>query len=144
MKHFLAEVLQVAFSADFKDSLPLNHYTEIPSELTLEAKRNEINVHKAAAVLRMIQEALSPETFSNALRYLMEGSDEFITPQNFHAALQRAHDEDNSISHRQNMTAVMESWEDLPGKNWKFNKKYARPRHFKLAEVDDWTEKKIN
>lgn len=96
---------------DFFD--PLNFYVEAPHEI--QFKFDFLTYNKAAVLLRMFKEALTDATFTKGIRYyLADNQYQSVSPEDLHAALQKAHDEDfpgNNLD----IGAMMHPWFELSG-----------------------------
>lgn len=104
-----------AFSVDVlsQNSWAMNHYTEEPARLW--DKFGGIGYQKSACVLRMFQATLTPETFAKGLNYYQNAMYmKAAIPDDLHAGLQRAYDEDYP-GNNLNINELMHSWEDRPG-----------------------------
>lgn len=104
-----------AFSRDLVEfnARPLNYYVEEPTNI--RSKFDTISYSKGGSVLMMFQEAFTIETFTKGLRYyLSKHYFSSTTPDDLHAALQQALDEDypgNNVD----VNKVMRTWEDQAG-----------------------------
>ena len=122
--------LQSAFVVDSSSSsisVSLNSYVESPNEIA--TKLGDISNKKGAAVLRMIREVMTPDTFTKGVHYYIKAMASLAaTPDDLHRELQKAIDEDfpqNNI----NLDTLMRTWEDQPG--------------FPLIEVEKYGDKFI-
>lgn len=110
---FRFQVLDVSFMRD-NGNETMNDYVEAPEEIS--NKFNSISFEKAAVVIRMFHEALTPSTFTKGVRYYIENAKlQPATPDDLHRALQKSHDEDNHGEEAVNVGAMMASWENQPG-----------------------------
>lgn len=114
MQRFESGPLVRGFNADSaSNALPLNHYVQTPTDI--RNKFGDISYRKGGSFLRMIQEALTVDTFAKGLNYYL--NDMYMssaTPQDLHRNLQRAYDEDypgNGV----NLDAAMSTWEVQAG-----------------------------
>lgn len=104
-----------AFSVDVlsQNSWAMNHYTEEPARLW--DKFGGIGYQKSGCVLRMFQATLTTETFAKGLNYYQNAMYmKAAIPDDLHAGLQRAYDEDYP-GNNLNINELMHSWEDRPG-----------------------------
>ncbi|KAG4075971.1 hypothetical protein HA402_003797 [Bradysia odoriphaga] len=115
LNNFITNDMPRAFSVDVlsQNSWAMNHYTDEPARLW--DKFGGIGYQKSGCVLRMFQAVLTPETFAKGLNYYQTAMYmKAAIPDDLHAGLQRAYDEDypgNTL----NVNELMHSWEDRPG-----------------------------
>lgn len=116
MEDFRNQVLDKCFYSNDNNET-MNEYVEMPEEIFM--KFNWISFDKAAVVIRMFHEALTPATFTKGLSYYLERTKfQPATPDDLHRALQKAYDEDNENNEWERKLEIgkmMESWENQPG-----------------------------
>lgn len=111
MENFRKEIQDKFFHIDDGNET-LSDYFDAPMEINM--RFNSIFIEKAAVVIRMFHEALSPSTFTRGLQiYLNETRLQAATPNDLHRALQKAYDEDNE--EKIDVGKMMASWENQPG-----------------------------
>lgn len=113
MNRFVAINMPVAFREDSDSAWPMSHYSEKPNEL--KKYFNKIGFEKAACVLRMYQEAITPKTFSKGLNiYLMNSFMKSVEPKDLHIGLQRAYNQEFFLKPL-NIAKSMVTWENQNG-----------------------------
>lgn len=102
--------------ADVNDALvPLNLYAESPDEIEFKSYNVIVTHDKAVFILRMMMFALSRATFEKGTRYyLTTRAYQSASPDDLHAGLQRAADEDFPGSNL-NIREIMRPWENFAG-----------------------------
>lgn len=102
--------------ADVNGALvPLNHYPESPKEINDKAYDVIVTHYKAAFIIYMARAMMHPVTFERGIvDYLNVRAFNSVTPDDLHAALQRAYNEDNPGS-AVDIASIMWSWENLSG-----------------------------
>jgi aminopeptidase N len=113
MHKFNDEVRYRAMRKDWYFNQKMSQYAE-DSE-SIRKNFNDIGNQKAAAVLRMFQEAFTVETFTKGLKYYLNAMKfSAATPDDLHRELQKALDEDQP-GNGVDVGEVMRTWEDQPG-----------------------------
>lgn len=108
---FRMQILDESFMIDNRNET-MNDYVEAPEEIF--NKFNSISFRKAAVVIRMFHEALTPSTFAKGVRYYIESAKlQPATPSDLHRALQKSYNEDNEEVI--DVGEMMTSWEAQAG-----------------------------
>jgi aminopeptidase N len=113
MDKFQKEAVEKAMSKDSYANQPMSRYVE-DFDLIFE-NFNAIGNQKAAAVLRMFQEAFTVDTFTKGVKYYLNAMKfSAATPDDLHRELQKALNEDQP-GNEVDVGEVMRTWEDQAG-----------------------------